>query len=511
MPTVSLVIDPDDLWDAERGIYANPVEQGIDWERAASVELIGLDGKTTEFQIDSGVRIHGGFGRRPAACAKHSFRLLFKGDYGPTKLEYPWFGADQVDRFDTIVLRGNYNYSWCRGDRGGTQTGKDYTMVTDAWGSVSQEEMGGLSPNSTFVHLYLNGLYWGIYVPTERPNASFQAEHRGGDKEDYDVMGHAGLIDGNQDAWRDLTRAVRENPVDYAAVQELIDMDNYMDYMILNQFGGNGDWPQNNLVCISKAIRRRKGGSFIAGTQSSFFINLNENRVGGVPSQGPGIFYNELRDVDQFRRQFADRIHRQLFNDGALTPDANISRLDLLVGPLDRAVVGESARWGDAWMDQVSPPRTRDDDWIPKLNELRDVYFPQRGDIVIEQYRAVGLYPDTDAPEFNQHGGSVPVGFGLAIRNPNEEGTVYYTTDGSDPRLSDGSVAPTAFVYDGTPVAIADGQLVKARAIKDTEWSALTEAEFSIAADFPLRDYRDKLPSARRQSRGRTQRTRCGE
>ena len=35
----------------------------------------------------------------------------------------PWFGQQQVDRFDTIVLRANYNYSWARGNRGGQHTG----------------------------------------------------------------------------------------------------------------------------------------------------------------------------------------------------------------------------------------------------------------------------------------------------------------------------------------------------------------------------------------------------
>ena len=479
LPTISVVMDPNDLWDPERGIYANPVEQGVDWERAASVEMIGTDGKSTEFQIDSGVRIHGGFGRRPSACAKHSLRLLFKGEYGPTKLEYPLFGEDQVDQFDTIVLRANYNYSWCRGNRGGAQTGADYTMVTDAWGAVAQEDMGGLSPNSTFVHLYLNGLYWGVYVPTERPNASFQAEHRGGDKEDYDVMGHSGLIDGSSDAWRDVGRLARRNPVDFAALEETIDMDNYIDYMILNQFGGNGDWPQNNWF----ASRKREDGEkwqFHSWDTEFFFINLNENRIRTIPSQGPGIFYNELRNDDAFRLHFADRIHRHLFNNGALTPDANVARLNTLAEPLDRAVVGESARWGDAWMDQVDPPRTRDDDWIPRLDELREDYFPRRTEIVIRQYRSVGLYPSADAPVFSQHGGDVVDGFGLSIDGLDQEGTIYVTTDGSDPRAADGTASPTAFAFEGVPLTIRESQTVKARFFDGDEWSALTEADFTI-------------------------------
>ena len=91
LPTVSLVLAPDDLWNEDSGIYANPVQEGADWERPGSIELIDTDG-TSGFQIDAGVRIHGGFGRRPSATAKHSFRLFFKGIYGDSKLDYPWFG-----------------------------------------------------------------------------------------------------------------------------------------------------------------------------------------------------------------------------------------------------------------------------------------------------------------------------------------------------------------------------------------------------------------------------------
>ena len=97
-------------------------------------------------------------------------------------------------------------------------------MITDRWGAVTQQEMGGLAPNGTFVHLYINGLYWGVYNPTERPDASFQAEHRGGDKEDYDVMTHSGVTDGDSEAWTELRRMLRERPVDYEAVKNVVDM-----------------------------------------------------------------------------------------------------------------------------------------------------------------------------------------------------------------------------------------------------------------------------------------------
>lgn len=481
LPTVSLVLDPDDLWDEERGIYSNTTEHGIEWERAGSIELFHPDG-TTEFQVDAGVRVHGGFGRRPAATAKHSFRLLFKGEYGPTRLNYPWFGEDEVSSFDSVVLRANYNYSWGRGNRGGSQTGADYTMITDRWAAETQKEMGGLSTNGTFVHLYVNGLYWGVYNPNERIDSTFISEHLGGNKEDYDVVAHDGLVDGDLDAWNEMVAITRERPFDYEKLKEHLDISKYIDYMILNQYGGNLDWPQNNWY----ASRRRAEGEkwqFHAWDSEFFFIGLNDDRVLNMPRQGPGIPMVVLQRDDEFKIDFADRVYQHLFNDGLLTASANIERLDRLAAPLDRAVVGESARWGDAWMNQVEIPRTRDDDWLPRLEELRNEYFPERGDILLSRYMRRRLFPETSPPLFSHQSGPIPAGNQITISSDLAEAQIYYTTDGTDPRLVGGAPNPSAQIGSEITLAVNGPLQVKARAFHDDEWSALAIAEFFAVGD----------------------------
>jgi hypothetical protein len=59
IPSLSIVMDPSDLFDATTGIYANPGERGPDWERAMSIELIQPGGEAG-FQINGGLRIRGG-------------------------------------------------------------------------------------------------------------------------------------------------------------------------------------------------------------------------------------------------------------------------------------------------------------------------------------------------------------------------------------------------------------------------------------------------------------------
>ena len=123
-------------------------------------------------------------------CTKHSFRLLFKGLYGPTKLRYPLFGDDAAEEFDTITLRAGANdgYAWS-----GNETNVQYTR--DQFMRDLQLDTGNAASHGRFVHLYVNGLYWGLYNPCERPDASFSSSYYGGEKEDWDAFRHKNFTD----------------------------------------------------------------------------------------------------------------------------------------------------------------------------------------------------------------------------------------------------------------------------------------------------------------------------
>jgi hypothetical protein len=241
IPSISLVMDPDALFGPHNGIYSHPTRRVRDdpkWEVPVSAELIDVDGDV-EFRVDAGVRIQGGASRDPSRSPKHSFRLLFKTKYGPGKLDYPLFGDEATDKFDTFTLRAGFNDGW-----GPWSGNPNSTYLQDRWAAEAQLAAGGLGPHGIYVHLYINGLYWGLYNPVERPAASFAASYLGGEKEDYDAYVTNVLTDGTADAWNLLLNTVRQRNIDYFAVQEILDVPQFIDYMIVNQFGGNGDWPE---------------------------------------------------------------------------------------------------------------------------------------------------------------------------------------------------------------------------------------------------------------------------
>jgi hypothetical protein len=466
IPTMSLVTDIDNFFGATEGIYTHVQGRGVAWERPVSMEIVYPDGRPGT-QINCGVRMQGDLSRSSSA-KKHSMRLLFKSIYGPSKLEFPLFPGNPVEKFDTVTLTATHNNSW--------HAGYSRTQyIRDSWAKDTQLAMGRPGAHTTYVHLYLNGMYWGLYRPTERPDASFLAEHLGGDKEEYDAWKSGELIDGEPEAWKqahDLARGPLTDPADVAAFYDLVDVDNLIDYMLVNFYAGNFDWDFKNWY----AGRRRAPGEkfrFFSWDAELIFGTLNSNRTAPANFEAPSAFYGNLRaKLPEFRARFADRAWKHLTGDGALTPAPVAERWMRRATEIDRAVVGESARWGDK---SRGVPYTRDIDWLIEQQRLLLAYFPARTRVVIEQLRRKGLFPEIDAPVLEPAGGDFLPGQELSMTTA--AGTIYYTDDGSDPRLEGGAVSPVAMVYSGALV-LTDGVVVTARALDGVRWSAPVEAAF---------------------------------
>ena len=506
IPTFSIVMDLDDLFDRTRGIYANPGQDGRAWERPASIELIHPGGEKG-FQIEGGIRIRGGFSRS-TNNPKHAFRLFFREEYGESKLRYPLFGETGADEFDNVDLRTFQNYSWSfQGDSRGI-------FIRDQFSRDTQLAMMRPTTRGEFYHLYINGQYWGLYNTQERSEASYAETYFGGRKEDYDVIKvEAGpytinATDGNLNAWRrlyDLARAGLRTEEAYQRIQGnnsdgtrnpdyevLLDVRNLIDYMLVIFYGGNLDAPISNFLGNTRpnnwyGIRNRigdEGFRFFAHDSEHTLLNLNENRTGPFPAgdssvnySSPQYLWKRLQANPEFKLLVADHIQRHFFNEGALTPEAVRARFLARKEEIDRAVVAESARWGDS---KRSRPFTRTD-WLSAINGILRNYVPQRSSIVVNQLRADGFVPATAAPVLSQHGGVIQKGYGLTITAPS--GRIYFTRDGNDPRRTGGDVSSSALTY-SRPLRLDESVVVSARALNNGIWSPLIEAEFTVSQDF---------------------------
>jgi len=521
IPSISLVTDLRNLFDPSIGIYVNANREGRSWERPTSVELLNPDG-TEGFQVDAGLRIRGGFSRSDNN-PKHAFRLLFRAEYGAAKLEYPMFGDEGVKEFDNLDLRTSQNYSWAfQGD-------SRNTMVRE----VTSRDLQGLSGHpytrSRYYHLYINGQYWGLFQTQERSEASFAEAYFGGRDEDYDVVKADRSVgremwatDGNKDAYnrfynlamslRSEGLAGRDTSALYYRMQGLnvdgtpnpayeyfLDVDNLIDFMIIEYYTGDRDGPgsrfgnrPNNTFCIYNRVKPDGWKFFHHDNEHTLGAGGEVNMVQPFTTAGsqqryfnPHWLHEQLAQYNRdYRLRFADHVYKHFFNDGLLTVENVRAVIQKRVDTIDMAIIAESARWGDA---KRSSPFTKHNAWLPEINNLlygtsNLIYVTPRIPVVLGQFKAVGWYPDTEPPTLSHSGGAVPEGFTLQMVAP--AGTIYYTLDGTDPRVPTaqsrgiGTVSPKARAYTG-PITLHKSAIVKARALTN-EWSPVSEAKFSV-------------------------------
>ena len=247
----------------------------------------------------------------------------------------------------------------------------------------------------------------------------------------------------------------------------------------------------------------------------------------------PHLLHEDLCFSREYRRIFADRAYKHLGRPGgALTQPAVVARLDARANLVSSAIIGESARWGDAKGQaladyQVSSWSNAKNflyDWVTRGSNqayttwLGDPTNPAKqglgraGEIVkqLQNYKdkqngsgvtfdaavppnpsdaallALPLYPTIATPTFDLAAGIYPTGTVLTITNPNTApvGTLYYTANGLDPReintgLPLGSAINAGSVATATVTLTVTGPIM-ARVYDGTNWSALYEESYIV-------------------------------
>ncbi|MHC4499099.1 MAG: Calx-beta domain-containing protein, partial [Planctomycetota bacterium] len=438
----------------------------VDRTGAVSMELIYGDPNDGEgFQADCESEAH----------SIRSYRIKFKAEYGTSQLNYPFFESaplyadSAVDRFDRLVLRD--------------KSQKDVTWVAEPWTRLTQIAMSGPSHggHSMYVHLYVNGIYKGLINPVERPDAWFASSYFGGDFDDYFATNHHELPDfgnhylsGEPNRYETLLDMAYdknlEDPNNYEDFKSLCDVIQFADYTILYWYSDFEDGVSNNYYAFMRnnpldGSVPPEGLMYYMWDAEFAFTSCERPRVESsffnrdVPM---GHIWRALLENTDFRILFVDRIYKHCFNDGALTDENAEARWDLLY---DYIASGGRTPYVAECFGGI--PGSRD----AFISMLRDWSEPN-------DWPGVELYPDFDAPTFNQQGGQVASGFNLEMFESSEHGDVYYTLDGSDPREAvTGNIV--GMEYDD-PIPLDRSRHVKARVFDDHDpnWSALNEVIF---------------------------------
>ncbi|HEY8403944.1 MAG TPA: CotH kinase family protein [Flavobacteriales bacterium] len=306
-PILSITAEKEDFFSDEKGIYVrgpgqwpNWSHHGDQWERPIHLEYF-VNG-TRVLQQNIGARIHG---RSSRAYPQKSIRLVADKDYGSAQINYPFFGEDGASSFKRLIVRTP--------DRMFNQS---YFVDPLTYEIARNMDIDGQDYQPVIV--FINGEYWGIHQLRERLDKHYLATHYNVNPDNVDILDfdrQLTIVEGNMNAWNELQAYLLShdlsNSENYAEVASKVDIDNLLDYLIVQLFFANNDFPINN----QKLWRERKEGAkwrffYFDGDDSMNQRHYNplayylSGRNYGDPLS---ILFSSLLKNEGFRQQFGAR------------------------------------------------------------------------------------------------------------------------------------------------------------------------------------------------------------
>ena len=323
LPVVSVTMSDAAMFDPSDGLYCKPVALS-DVERMASYETLD-DGKG----VNAGFRIHGDSCRAFTFTPKKGFRISFRAEYGPSQ-----FAGE-----DVIVFRCNRFDAWTNGGA---------TYLKDQLARQLQEDTSGYSSTGDFVHVFLNGLYWGVYNRCQHPDARLSAVKFGGDRDNYNTVKHYNQVpDGDGADYRGFVANISN--LTWSAVCAKLDLPAYIDYMLVENTVGNTEWPDINFVVTHSPADGVKYHFFVWDSETAY-NSLAMDRLGYIPTDravSPQNIHLALMRFAEYRGLYGAHARRHLLDDGgSLTVSAITNRIAAYGAALASPLRAEGARWG---------------------------------------------------------------------------------------------------------------------------------------------------------------------
>jgi len=434
----------------------------------ASIEVIDENGTSGEQETGELKRA----GSASFNSPKRTFRLNFKSEFGASKFEHPLMGANAADEFDQIQLRPAF-YNSINGS--GSSGSND---IYDQFVRDLQEclQVDNVTIHGAFVHLYINGIYWGVYNATERGTDNFAKKYFDGDKDNWDAIKGGTASSGNDTAWNNLNTFANTQDLSIAAncdsIQKLVDVEQFIEYVLLTNFAPHGNHdPIGDNSFATRHRKREEGFRFWIWNTEEPPNSANVFDTGAGPFDN---IYNALLNNSDFKMQLADQIECECYDSGNLTPNLTIDKYQTLYDKVSYAYIAEAARWADA---------TAYTNFESNASSITGSFLPNRTTALINNYQNAGLLPSLSGVQYSLLPGLYTVGTSLSLSNTNGIGTIYYTLDGSDPRLPGGGLNPNALIFSGN-ISIDGIYNIKARVFDGTNWSGACAKQYFVPQDY---------------------------
>jgi len=374
LPVISISTTPDYLWNNTIGIYTDgtngktgnchdtPVNWNQDWDRHAVFEFFDKAGSPIVNQ-EVDIRIGGACSRN---MPQKSFVIKARDMYGDNHIRHHFFDSKNITEFGGFILRNS---------------GNDFnvTHFRDAMLqslTIDQMDVDYMAYQPTI--FYLNGQYWGIQNLREKIDGDYIESNYGYKKDQIDLLETwENALEGTPDYWVNYKNALssmdRSTPEAFDFIDEHIDVEEYINYLVTEIYYANTDWPGNNI----KFWRPRTGdGKFrwiLWDTDFGFGLYTNmsypthptlsfatdPDNTGWPNPAASTLHIRMVLENPEFRSRFIKR-----FN-AAMNTTFSTSRVDQVITEFANRIKPEityhKQRWGGALGD-----------WNYEVQRLRD-------------------------------------------------------------------------------------------------------------------------------------------
>ncbi len=292
LPIISIAANPDDFWDADQGIYVQDFKP--DWEIAVNVELFENNGSDRAgFNEGAGIKVNGLYSWQ---LPQKMLGVYFRGRYGSGSLDYPLFYDRNRSSFESFALRASGS-DW------------SYTLFRDILGQAITEgnmniEHQGERPSI----VYVNGQYMGIHNIRSKVDGDFIIGNFGLESGTFDMVENEDYAEaGDLEAYQQLVALYSKDlsvQANYDAVAQVMDIENFTDYVIAELYVRNTSIGHNVM-----AWKPKDGGKWrwILMDLDRGFFSPHSNLIEYFEGQSIWPF-EQLLDNDGYRQYFIDRV-----------------------------------------------------------------------------------------------------------------------------------------------------------------------------------------------------------
>ncbi len=358
LPVVSVIIEPDFLWDPEIGIYVDEdIELRRDWERQAQIEYFDKNHEQG-FSEGADIRL---FGNTAFFYPEKSLAVF------PNKtLNYKLFEEKETEDFHSFLLRSSSD-DW------------PYTMFRDAliqsiFGDQLKTDYQAYTPSVVF----FNGDYFGIHNIREKINEDFIETYHGVGPDNLDLIyldlrdTTTTILAGEINDFNSLTDFIwnhdMSDNVNFDSVKSQVDIDNYIDFISTTVFFGNTSWHHNVKTWKSKTQEGKwQWFSYDLDRGMSTYV-LSQNVLMDIDTTE--LFFHHFMQNDNFRNHFINRMLGEMSS--AFKYQRLIHFVDSLSSRIESEIPAHSLRWKDECDPQGNCGIPSYEYWLGRVNELKD-------------------------------------------------------------------------------------------------------------------------------------------